>query len=84
MPTSRFRKTGAELTELFEVVLDACAGRGNKTSLLAEAVGAVFKEYVEEHGLDAIADAFAKGVRIEGLVPDVRNEQRVLSGGTPR
>jgi magnesium chelatase subunit I len=34
-------------------------------AIVAEAVGVVFKEYVEEHGLAAIADAFAKGVRIE-------------------
>ncbi len=34
-------------------------------ALVAEAIAAVFKEYCDEHGLDAIADVFAKGVRIE-------------------
>jgi len=34
-------------------------------ALLAEAVKAVFDEYVTEHGLGEIADIFAKGVKIE-------------------
>lgn len=40
-------------------------------AILAEAVAAVFNEYVEEHGLPAIAEAFSKGVRVEvgDLVP---------------
>jgi len=40
-------------------------------AIVAEAVAAVFKEYVDEHGLEAIADAFRTGVRIEvgDLVP---------------
>ena len=40
-------------------------------AIVAEAVAAVFKEYVDEHGLEPIADAFRKGVRIEvgDLVP---------------
>ena len=48
-------------------------------AIVAEAVGAVFKEYVEEHGLDAIADAFAKGVRIEvgELVPSAQYAERL-------
>jgi magnesium chelatase subunit I len=37
-------------------VLDAVA---------AEAIRDVFKEYVDEHGLDAIAEIFAQGVKIE-------------------
>jgi len=34
-------------------------------ALLAEAVGVVFEEYVDEHGLAEIAEVFAKGVKIE-------------------
>ncbi len=50
-------------------------------AIVAEAVGVVFKEYVEEHGLPAIADAFAKGVRIEvgELVPSEHYVQRLKS-----
>ena len=50
-------------------------------AIVAEAVGVVFKEYVEEHGLPAIADAFAKGVRIEvgELVPSSQYVQRLKS-----
>ena len=34
-------------------------------SIIAEAVGAVFEEYVDKHGLDEIADLFSKGVKLE-------------------
>ncbi|MBS0197202.1 MAG: magnesium chelatase [Planctomycetes bacterium] len=34
-------------------------------SILAEAVKTVFQEYVDQHGLEEIADVFAKGVKIE-------------------
>lgn len=34
-------------------------------AVLAEAIHAVFQQYVEEHGLSEIADIFSKGVRIE-------------------
>jgi magnesium chelatase subunit I len=34
-------------------------------SIVAEAVRAVFDEYVDKHGLDEVADVFAKGVKIE-------------------
>ncbi len=34
-------------------------------AIVAEAVATVFKEYVQEHGVAEIADAFAKGVRVE-------------------
>ena len=34
-------------------------------SIVAEAVRAVFEEYVEAHGLDEIADVFGKGVKLE-------------------
>lgn len=34
-------------------------------AILAEAIGQVFAEYVDEHGLGEIAEIFAQGVRIE-------------------
>ncbi len=34
-------------------------------AILAEAIGIVFEEYVDKHGLDEIADVFGKGVKIE-------------------
>jgi magnesium chelatase subunit I len=34
-------------------------------AITAEAIGTVFEEYVDKHGLDEIADLFAKGVKIE-------------------
>ena len=34
-------------------------------SIIAEAIRAVFEEYVDRHGLDDIADVFSKGVKIE-------------------
>ncbi|MBO0697375.1 MAG: magnesium chelatase [Zavarzinella sp.] len=34
-------------------------------AILAEAIGTVFEEYVDKHGLDEISDIFAKGVKIE-------------------
>ncbi len=34
-------------------------------AIVAEAIKAVFQEYVDEHGLEEIADIFAKGVKIE-------------------
>ncbi|NBX25606.1 MAG: magnesium chelatase [Planctomycetes bacterium] len=48
-------------------------------AIVAEAVGTVFKEYVDQHGLDGIADAFRKGVRIEvgELVPSGQYAERL-------
>jgi magnesium chelatase subunit I len=34
-------------------------------AIIAEAIKVVFQQYVEQHGLDEIADVFSKGVRIE-------------------
>ena len=34
-------------------------------ALVAEAVGKVFEEYVDKHGLEEITDVFSKGVKIE-------------------
>jgi magnesium chelatase subunit I len=34
-------------------------------AILAQAIGSVFSEYIDEHGLGEIADIFAKGVKIE-------------------
>src|SRR5207244_9976031 len=33
-------------------------------SIVAEAIGTVFEEYVDKHGLNEIADVFSKGVKI--------------------
>lgn len=33
--------------------------------VIAEAIKTVFQEYVEQHGLEAISQIFAKGVKIE-------------------
>jgi magnesium chelatase subunit I len=43
-------------------------------SVVAEATRTVFSEYVDQHGLDDIADIFAKGMRIEvgDLLPSSR------------
>src|SRR5262245_2998683 len=34
-------------------------------SIMAEAIGTVFEEYIDKHGLDEIADIFGKGMKIE-------------------
>jgi magnesium chelatase subunit I len=34
-------------------------------AIIAEAIAVVFNEYVEKHGLDEIAEIFAKGIKIE-------------------
>jgi magnesium chelatase subunit I len=34
-------------------------------AIMAEAVGIVFEEYVDKHGIDEIANVFSKGVKIE-------------------
>jgi magnesium chelatase subunit I len=34
-------------------------------AIIAEAIGSVFEEYVDKHGVDEIADVFAKGVKVE-------------------
>ncbi len=34
-------------------------------AILAQAIGSVFSEYIDEHGVGEIADIFAKGVKIE-------------------
>jgi magnesium chelatase subunit I len=45
-------------------------------AIVAEAVGAVFKEYVEEHGLAEIAAAFRQGAKVEvgDMVPSAAYE----------
>lgn len=50
-------------------------------AIVAEAVAVVFKEYVEEHGLAAITEAFSKGVRIEvgELIPSSKYAERMNS-----
>mgnify|MGYP002814922882 CR=1 FL=1 len=46
-------------------------------SVTAEAIKTVFEEYVEEHGLEEIAEIFAKGVKIEvgDMLPSQHYEQ---------
>jgi magnesium chelatase subunit I len=34
-------------------------------AVIAEAIGIVFEEYVDKHGLDEVSDIFSKGVKIE-------------------
>ncbi len=34
-------------------------------AIIAEAVGTVFEEYVDKHGLDEISDLFSKGIKLE-------------------
>ena len=48
-------------------------------SIIAEAVGVVFQEYVDEHGLGEIAEIFAKGVKIEvgDLIPSATYAERL-------
>jgi magnesium chelatase subunit I len=50
-------------------------------AIVAEAVKIVFDEYVDEHGLGAIADVFAKGVRIEvgDMLPSAKYAERMKS-----
>jgi len=49
-------------------------------AVIAEAIATVFEEYVEEHGLDAIAKVFGQGVKIEvgDMVPSAAYEGIVV------
>ena len=46
-------------------------------SVMAEAIQAIFEEYIEAHGLEKIGQIFAKGVRIEvgDMLPSSKYEQ---------
>jgi magnesium chelatase subunit I len=48
-------------------------------AILAEAIKTVFEEYVDEHGLDQIAEIFGKGVKIEvgTMLPSSAYAQRL-------
>ena len=48
-------------------------------AILAEAVGKVFSEYVDRHGLDEIAEIFGRGVKVEvgDLLPSDQYAQRL-------
>jgi magnesium chelatase subunit I len=48
-------------------------------AIIAEAVARVFKEYVEENGLDEIGKVFSKGLKIEvgDLLPSATYAQRM-------
>jgi magnesium chelatase subunit I len=48
-------------------------------SLVAEAIRTVLKEYVDEHGMDEIAQIFSKGVKIEvgDMLPSSHYSERL-------
>ncbi|QDU74483.1 Magnesium-chelatase 38 kDa subunit [Bremerella volcania] len=48
-------------------------------ALIAEAVGTVFQEYIQEHGLEQIAEIFQKGIKIEvgDLLPSEHYSERL-------
>ncbi|MFO0939206.1 MAG: magnesium chelatase [Pirellulales bacterium] len=48
-------------------------------AIIAEAIKVVFAQYVEQHGLDEIADIFSKGVRVEvgDMLPSSQYSQRL-------
>ncbi len=48
-------------------------------SVIADAIKIVFRQYVEQHGLDEIADIFSKGVRVEvgDMLPSVSYAERL-------
>lgn len=48
-------------------------------AIVAEAIGVVFEEYVDKHGLEEIAEVFGKGVRIEvgDLLPSAEYAKRL-------
>jgi magnesium chelatase subunit I len=48
-------------------------------AVLAEAIGNVFSEYADRHGLDQIAEIFAKGVKVEvgDLLPSQQYAERL-------
>jgi magnesium chelatase subunit I len=74
LPTSALGKLELDLMGSSQMtekrVLDA---------ILAEAIGKVFQEYVEAHGLDEIASIFGKGVKIEvsDLLPSSAYAERL-------
>jgi magnesium chelatase subunit I len=48
-------------------------------AIVAEAIGVVFEEYVDKHGLEEIAEVFGKGVRIEvgDMLPSAEYARRL-------
>ncbi len=48
-------------------------------AILAEAIGNVFSEYIDRHGLDEIAEIFARGVKVEvgDLLPSGQYAERL-------
>ena len=48
-------------------------------AVVAEAIGIVFEEYVDKHGLDEIAEIFGKGVKIEvgDMLPSAHYAERL-------
>ena len=51
-------------------------------AIMAEAIGTVFEEYVDKHGLDEIADVFGKGVKIEvgDMLPSIALRRAAEAG----
>jgi len=74
LPTSALGKLELDLMGTHQMsekqVLEAIA---------AEAIGAVFEEYVDKHGLDEIAEVFGKGVKIEvgDMLPSAEYAKRL-------
>jgi magnesium chelatase subunit I len=74
LPTSSLGKLELDLMGTHQMserqVLEAIA---------AEAIGAVFEEYVDKHGLDEIAEVFGKGVKIEvgDMLPSAEYARRL-------
>jgi len=48
-------------------------------AVMAEAIRTVFEQYVDQHGLDAIGDVFAKGIKIEvgDMLPSAAYASRI-------
>lgn len=48
-------------------------------AIIAEAIGIVFEEYVDAHGLDEISDVFSKGVKVEvgDMLPSAKYADRL-------
>ncbi len=74
LPTSALGKLELDLMGTHQMsekqVLEAIA---------AEAIGTVFEEYVDKHGLDEIAEVFGKGVKIEvgDMLPSAEYAKRL-------
>ena len=59
--------------------LSSVAYAPDERTLLAEAIGNVFTEYVDRHGLEQIAEIFGRGVKVEvgDLLPSEQYADRL-------